>query len=169
MSAIRFGTSDETENKNPFDGVSELTESVFGRSPTPEETDAKLKAALLAIDEDGAIYIIDRPFPKYDPSRKDNDAIITACGLGLTKVVRKLLGMSKVDPSARHNQAIIEAARYGRTDVVRMLLRDQEVDPSDQGNEALSVAIEGQHADVASLLWRDARVKSPVTVHKRSK
>ena len=147
MSAIRFGPIDHDRH------TAELLHQQFNFPALPDD---KMFDILSTGDEKKALLVISNP--EQDLTTQDNRAIIMACNLGLTRVVKKLLESPEVDPSAQHNRAIIEAAEQGHAEVVSLLLADGRADPSDQDNKALHVARAGGHTDVVSLLLEDPSV-----------
>ena len=95
----------------------------------------------------------------FDPSDRDNEAIIWASGNGHPDVVRLLLNDSRVDLSAQDNEAIIWASgNITCSDLVSLLLEDPRVDPSAQDNLAIFQAFVFGHFDIVRLLLRDHRI-----------
>lgn len=94
----------------------------------------------------------------FDPSIKDNVAILRACAFGFTKAVEYLLKDSRINPGVNDNQPIIAASGFGHADIVSLLLRDTRVDPTAQDHLAIRIAVDMHNTEVVRRLLEDQRV-----------
>ncbi|KAJ3272278.1 hypothetical protein HDV01_005817 [Terramyces sp. JEL0728] len=65
-----------------------------------------------------------------DLTMEDNYLIRTACCLGISCVVERLLTSPLVDPGALQNEGLKNACLNGHVDVVKILLDDYRIDPT---------------------------------------
>lgn len=126
--------------------------------------------------------------PCFDPSAKENFAIITASEYGLFDIVKRLMQDERTDPSARENEAVTRAAENGYVEIVDLLLEDEankfpiglavaeghllvvetllqdmRVDPSDDDNDAVKTAAEYGELAILDRLLQDKRVDPSAT------
>ena len=95
---------------------------------------------------------------RFDPSLRNNQAIIEASCRGNGETVKLLLADPRVDPSVQDNLAIIMAARYAQVETVKLLLADPRVNPGDQHNQAIINAAQRDALDIVRILKADPRV-----------
>lgn len=94
----------------------------------------------------------------FDPSIKNNLAIISACVNGWYDYVLELLKDSRVDPNVSMNSPLKYASKHGHLSIVKLLMQDSRIDPSYCGNDPLLKACENGHVDIVSELMKDERV-----------
>ena len=95
---------------------------------------------------------------RFDPSLRNNQAIIEASCRGNGETVKLLLADPRVDPSVQDNRALIMAARYAQVETVKLLLADPKVNPGDQHNQGIINAAQRDALDIVRILKADPRV-----------
>ena len=95
---------------------------------------------------------------RCDPSLYNNNALMHASDLGLTKIVKMLLSDKRTDPSSRCSIGIILASEKNYVDIVKILLADERVDPTTNQNEPIRDACYYNRIESAKILLDIERV-----------
>ena len=98
----------------------------------------------------------------FDPSQRDNSALVSASKLHDLPSIQKLMEDPRVQAKNQGTEYFIGAAASGQTDLVKELLNQPDLSPTAYSGMALQLAAANGYPDTVDVLLSDSRINASI-------